>query len=79
MKGLNIPAKEKSPKVTFDPERRLFEMEGNSRPENVRDFYYPIIDMLRKYFEQIVSLLKSSSVNLQGSKEAGYCSCGCTV
>ncbi len=53
MKGLNIQAKEKSPKVIFDPEKKIFEMEGNSRPENVRDFYYPIIDILRKYFEKV--------------------------
>ncbi|MCK5028432.1 MAG: DUF1987 domain-containing protein [Bacteroidales bacterium] len=53
MKGLNIQAKEKSPKVIFDPEKKIFEMEGNSRPENVRDFYYPIIDTLRKYFEKV--------------------------
>lgn len=53
MKGLNIPAKEKSPKVIFDPEKKIFEMEGNSRPENVREFYYPLIDTLRKYFEKI--------------------------
>jgi SiaC family regulatory phosphoprotein len=54
MKGLNIPAKEKSPKVILDPEKKIFEMEGNSRPENVREFYYPIIDTLRKYFEKVV-------------------------
>ena len=54
MKKLNIAATEKSPKVIFDPEKNLFEMEGNSRPENVRDFYYPIIDVLKEYFDGYV-------------------------
>lgn len=52
MKKLNIDATLKSPKVIFDPENFLYEMEGNSRPENVRDFYYPIIDTLKEYFEE---------------------------
>jgi len=54
MEGLYISAQEKSPKVIFDPEKKIFEMEGNSRPENVREFYYPIIDILRKYFENVI-------------------------
>lgn len=55
MKKLNITATDKSPKVILDPESKIFEMEGNSRPENVRDFYYPIIDTLRDYLEDYVS------------------------
>jgi len=54
MKKLNIAATEKSPKIIFDPEEGLYEMEGNSRPENVRDFYYPIIDTLRDFFDDFV-------------------------
>lgn len=50
---LNIPATDKSPKILFDPLKKIFEMEGNSRPENVRDFFYPIIDTLREYFNSI--------------------------
>ena len=48
-----IEATEKSPKVTFDPGKGLFEMEGDSRPENVRKFYQPIIDMLKGYFDKL--------------------------
>lgn len=54
MKGLNIPATDKSPKVLFDTENCLFEMQGNSRPENVRDFYFPIIYKIRKHFEKVI-------------------------
>lgn len=59
MKNLNIAPTDKSPKVIFDPEKGLFEMEGNSRPENVRDFYYPIIDGLRDYFDKFISKKES--------------------
>ena len=64
MKKLNITATEKSPKVIFDPDKYLFEMEGNSRPENVRDFYYPIIDTLKDYFEKLVSDKNFENENL---------------
>lgn len=51
MNSLYIDATEKSPKVILDVEKNVFQIEGNSRPENVRDFYYPIIDALKEYFE----------------------------
>jgi hypothetical protein len=55
MEEIKIEATEKSPRVYFDPENRKFELEGNSRPENVREFFYPIIDKLREYFEDIIN------------------------
>jgi len=54
MKYINIPASEKSPKVVFEPKKHFFEMEGNSRPENVRDFFYPIIDTLKEHFDGLI-------------------------
>jgi hypothetical protein len=54
MKGFNIPATEKSPKVLFDTTNYLFEMQGISRPENVRDFYFPLIYKIKKHFQKII-------------------------
>ena len=54
MKGLNIPATEKSPRVLFDTANYIFEIQGNSRTENGRDFYFPIIYKLRKHFEKVI-------------------------
>ncbi len=54
MRYINIPASEKSPKVIFEPKKYFFEMEGNSRPENVRDFFYPIIDTLKEHFDALI-------------------------
>ncbi len=54
MKGFNIPATEKSPQVLFDTKKSLFEIKGISRPENVRDFYFPLIYKIKKYFDNII-------------------------
>jgi hypothetical protein len=53
MKEIRIEPTEKSPRIYFSPTEKKFEIEGNSRPENVRDFYYPILGSLREYFEEI--------------------------
>ncbi|MBI9052602.1 MAG: DUF1987 domain-containing protein [Bacteroidales bacterium] len=53
MNVINIAATEKSPRVILNSDSNVFEMQGNSRPENVRDFFYPIIDDLKKYFESL--------------------------
>jgi len=68
MKGLDIPATEKSPRVLFDTSRNLFEIQGNSRPENVRDFYFSIIYKLRKYFEKVIEKNTLESFNEEGFK-----------
>lgn len=44
---------EKSPKVTFDPSKGFFEMEGDARPEDVRKFFNPLIDLLKTSFDQL--------------------------
>jgi hypothetical protein len=54
MRILNIEPTIKSPKIIFDPKNFIFEMEGSSRPENVRDFYYPIIETLKRFYESII-------------------------
>jgi hypothetical protein len=54
MEELKIEPTEKSPRVHFDPDNQKFELEGNSRPEDVRNFYFPIIEKLRKYFDNIL-------------------------
>ncbi len=49
MKKLFIEKTSKTPKINFDPDNWIFEMEGISRPENVREFYYPIIERLENF------------------------------
>lgn len=42
--SLNIPASETTPSVVFDPHARELRIEGESYPEDVHEFFGPIID-----------------------------------
>lgn len=53
MNKLLIEATEISPKVSFDPATRVFEIYGESRPENVREFYEPILNWLEEFGKEL--------------------------
>lgn len=38
-----------TPKIIFDIKNNDFELKGCSRPEDVRDFYVPVIDWLQEF------------------------------
>jgi hypothetical protein len=52
MKALIIESTELTPHIQFDPEQDLFEISGNSRPEDVRDFYGPVLEWLRVFLKE---------------------------
>ena len=60
MEKLIIEPTFNSPSVILDPESNKFEFSGESRPENVRKFYLPILEWLDKFAEE----QKSSSNRL---------------
>lgn len=45
-----IEGSSKMPTVTIDPYKGLFEITGNSIPENAGDFYKPVLDALNEYY-----------------------------
>jgi len=49
MEKLIIEPTNNSPSVILDPESNTFEFSGESRPENVRKFYLPILEWLEKF------------------------------
>lgn len=49
MEKLSLAPTLNSPGVNLDPEERKFEFTGESRPENVRSFYLPILQWLEKF------------------------------
>jgi hypothetical protein len=53
MKPLYIEETVATPKVVLDNEKGDFLMEGCSRPEDVRAFYYPIINWLNQFIEEV--------------------------
>lgn len=55
MDALKIEATEISPKITFDPEVNFFEMAGESRPENVRKFFEPVVAWLDEFGLDLVN------------------------
>lgn len=61
MKPLKINGTNVSPSVIFDPEVRVLEISGYSRPENVRDFYFPLIQWLDE-FNSFLTSNKASGV-----------------
>jgi hypothetical protein len=52
MEKLIIEPTGNSPRIVLDPENKLFEFSGESRPENVRKFYLPILEWLESYTKE---------------------------
>ena len=49
MKTLKIDPTPSTPSILFDPENQLFQIGGNSYPENVVPFYEPVLSWLEAY------------------------------
>ena len=52
METLRIEATDDSPQVLLDQEEKKFEISGKSLPEDVIEFYQPVVDWLKKYREK---------------------------
>lgn len=59
MDALRLKETTATPMVVFDPQNNEFELKGCSRPEDVREFYTPII----KWLEQFISQLSPEYIN----------------
>jgi len=51
METLRIEQTDDSPQIILDQEDNHFELSGKSLPENVVDFYQPVLDWLNTYSE----------------------------
>lgn len=54
MEALRIEGTNISPRINFDPKTRVMELSGYSRPENVRDFYMPILQWIEEFRDSIL-------------------------
>ena len=52
MEGVFQEGNQKVPTISFDPTTGVFEIKGNSIPENAGAIYEPIIELLKKYKDQ---------------------------
>ena len=62
MKALQFPPTDYSPEINFDPEKNTLLIAGYSRPENVRTFYYPVLEWLENYRAEVVKNVEKSAL-----------------
>jgi len=53
MEKLTIAPTLNTPGINLDPSGNRFELKGESRPENVRSFYLPILEWLEKFATEV--------------------------
>ena len=49
MKNLIINATEFCPEIILDHQNKIFSIKGNSRPEDVREIYFPVVEWINNY------------------------------
>jgi hypothetical protein len=62
MEKLIIEATVNSPRIVLDPDEQSFEFSGESRPENVRNFYLPVLEWLEKFTTHQSALKESERI-----------------
>lgn len=72
IKTLKIEQTECTPGIYFDPESNIFEVIGESYPENSAEFYTPVLDWMRRFLgiakNNISFKLKMTYFNTSSSK-----------
>jgi len=72
MESLLIEAKKDTPRIFFSKDENVFEVTGRSLPEDVIDFYTPVIKWVEKYVEDPLDetkiIFKLDYVNSTSSK-----------
>jgi len=53
MEKLIIEPTLNSPRVILDPEKKIFEFSGESRPENVKNFFMPVLEWLEDFSDEL--------------------------
>lgn len=51
LKRLYVKPSEFSPEINLSHDEKIFLIQGNSRPEDVRDLYYPVVEWLSQYHD----------------------------
>ena len=62
MEKLEIKASKHTPMIHYEPEKNTFTISGSSLPENVHDFYRPILTWLDEYEKNVESIKKPFTV-----------------
>jgi hypothetical protein len=54
MQRLYIQQTDTTPEINFSPDENIFIIRGSSSPEDVRALYYPVIEWIRIFIDDIV-------------------------
>lgn len=54
MKQLYIKQTANTPEVNFSPDEKIFIIRGNSSPEDVRALYYPVIEWIKIFVDDVI-------------------------
>jgi hypothetical protein len=65
MQELHISPTNTSPEVHFSPEENIFLIRGISTPEDVRALYYPVIEWIKNYINELL-IAKLKNKNAKG-------------
>lgn len=74
MQKLYIEPTKVTPEINFSPSENIFLIRGNSSPEDVRAMYYPVIEWIRIFVDDVLDgefpqFSKSSPVRFQADLE----------
>src|SRR5512138_2379267 len=53
MRALSIEKTELSPEIHFSPDQNIFSIKGSSAPEDVRALYYPVIEWIKTFVDDV--------------------------
>lgn len=62
MEKLFIEPTPKTPEIHFSPGENIFHIRGFSSPEDVRALYYPVIEWMKNYIDELVNAGNSSNI-----------------
>lgn len=54
MQKLYIEPSKISPEIRFSPDENIFIIRGNSSPEDVRALYYPVIEWIKIFIDDVI-------------------------
>lgn len=60
MEKLYIPSTSTTPEVNFSPRDNIFFIRGISSPEDVRAMYYPVIEWIKEYINELLGAKEST-------------------
>ena len=55
MQRLHIEKTNNTPEINFSPDENIFFIKGTSSPEDVRAMYYPVIEWIRNFTDEIIN------------------------